>query len=252
MKLLLTNDDGIFAPGIYALCKELEKEHEIVISAPSEQKSASGHGITIQRPMIIREVKIKGLKSKAFSVVGTPADCVRVAIERLIEDPVDMVISGINKGVNLGTDVIYSGTVSAAVEAAVYKVPSIAISVEVTNHIERYEAAAQYAAEILKIAHKQHIQGDLVLNVNVPAVDVEEIKGIKVCPMGQRKYKHVLVETLDEEGQIHLEIQGEPIDSEEMDTDAYCMKQGYVTITPLHYDLTNFKILQDVNTWYTK
>lgn len=150
MKVLITNDDGINAKGIYVLAKEIEKEHEVIIAAPDNQRSACGHSITLTRPLIIKEVKLEGVESKAYSVDGTPADCVRVAVDKLVDGKVDIVISGINKGVNLGTDVIYSGTVSAAIEAAIYKTPSIAISSEFKDEKENYEIAAKTVLSVLK------------------------------------------------------------------------------------------------------
>ncbi len=134
MRLLLTNDDGINAKGIYALAKELEKNHEVIIVAPDNERSACGHSITLTRPLIVKEIKLEGLKSKAFSVDGTPADCVKIAINKLIDSKIDMVVSGINKGLNLGTDVLYSGTVSAAIEASIYKIPAMAISMEIKQN----------------------------------------------------------------------------------------------------------------------
>ena len=192
MRLLLTNDDGINAKGIYALAKELEKNHEVIIVAPDNERSACGHSITLTRPLIVRETKLEGLKSKAFSVDGTPADCVKIAINKLIDGKIDMVVSGINKGLNLGTDVLYSGTVSAAIEASIYKIPSMAVSMEIKKNIENYEMAAKYAGEILLKAKENDIRNDIVLNVNIPLLNENEIKGIKVCKIGSRLYNNML------------------------------------------------------------
>lgn len=250
MKLLLTNDDGIYAPGLYKLAKELEKYHEVVIAAPDNQRSACGHSITITRPLIVKKVKLEGINSKAYSIDGTPADCVRTSIEKLIEGKIDMVISGINKGVNLGTDVIYSGTVSAAIEAAVYNIPSIAVSSEFQGDKDNYEIAAKTAVEIISIAKNNYISDDVVLNINVPLVDKEDIKGIKVCKIGNRTYSNVFIESKDEEGNLVYEIIGSVNDKDEEDTDVSYFKQGYITITPLHYDLTNYKIIDRVKQWF--
>jgi 5'-nucleotidase len=250
MRLLLTNDDGINAKGIYALAKELEQNHEIIIIAPDNERSACGHSITLTRPLIVREVKLEGLKSKAFSVDGTPADCVKIAIHKLINEKIDMVVSGINKGLNLGTDVLYSGTVSAAIEAAIYKIPSMAVSMDVKNGIETYDMAAKYAGVILQSAKENNIKNDIVLNVNVPLLEESEIKGIKVCKIGSRLYNNCYIETIGENNETHYEIKGEVKDIHEEDSDTIYFKQGYVTVTPLHYDLTNFKILKDVGEWF--
>ncbi|MGH4138871.1 5'/3'-nucleotidase SurE [Clostridium sp.] len=250
MRILLTNDDGINARGIYALAKELEKKHEVIIIAPDSERSACGHSITLSRPLIVRKIELKGLKSKAFSVDGTPADCVKIAINKLIEGKIDMVVSGINKGLNLGTDVLYSGTVSAAIEAAIYKVPSMAISMQVNKEVENYEMASKYAGEILLMAMENNIKNDMVLNVNVPLLKKNEIKGIKVCKIGSRLYNNCYIETVGENDETQYEIKGELKDIHEEDSDTLYFKEGYVTVTPLHYDLTNFNILNDVSKWF--
>jgi len=250
MRLLLTNDDGINAKGIYALAKELEQKHEVIIIAPDNERSACGHSITLTRPLIVREVKLEGLRSKAFSVDGTPADCVKIAINKLLSEKIDMVVSGINKGLNLGTDVLYSGTVSAAIEAAIYKIPSMAISMDVTKDVETYEMAARYASEILHKAQVNNIKNDIVLNVNIPLLQENEIKGIKVCKIGSRLYNNCYLETIGENNETHYEIKGEVKDIHEENSDTIYFKEGYVTVTPLHYDLTNFKILNDVSEWF--
>lgn len=250
MRLLLTNDDGINAKGIYALAKALEKDHEVIIVAPDNERSACGHSITLSRPLIVKEVKLEGIKSKAFSVDGTPADCVKIAINKLIDGKIDMVVSGINKGLNLGTDVLYSGTVSAAIEASIYKIPSMAISMQVNKNVENYEMAAKYAGEILFTAMENDIKNDIVLNVNVPLLKENEIKGIKVCKIGSRLYNNCYTGTVGENNQIQYEIKGELKDIHEEDSDTLYFKDGYVTVTPLHYDLTNFKILNDVSEWF--
>jgi 5'-nucleotidase len=250
MRLLVTNDDGISAKGIYALVKELEKEHEVIVVAPDNERSACGHSITLTRPLIVREVKLEGLVSKAFSVDGTPADCVKIAIDKLIDCKIDMVVSGINKGLNLGTDVLYSGTVSAAIEAAIYKIPSMAISMDVNRNIEIYEMAAKYARRILLRAMENSIENDIVLNVNVPLLKENEIKGIKVCKIGSRLYDNIYIESIGENNETQYEIKGEVKDIHEENSDTIYFKQGYVTVTPLHYDLTNFQMLSDVNKWF--
>jgi 5'-nucleotidase len=253
MRLLLTNDDGINAKGIYALAKELEKEHEVIIVAPDKERSACGHSITLTRPLIVKETKLTGLKSKAFSVDGTPADCVKIAINKLIDNKIDMVVSGINKGLNLGTDVLYSGTVSAAIEATIYKIPAMAISMEIDQNAksdETYDIAAKYAREILLKAKENNLGSDIVLNVNIPMLKEDEIKGIKVCKIGSRLYNNTYIESNGENNETQYKIKGVVKDIHEEDSDTIYFKEGYVTVTPLHYDLTNFKILKDVCEWF--
>ncbi|WP_125154153.1 5'/3'-nucleotidase SurE [Clostridium rectalis] len=250
MKLLLTNDDGINALGLHILAKKLEKEHDLIIAAPSLQKSASSHSITILNPISIKEVKLPGIKSKSFSIGGTPADCVKVAINKLLDDEIDMVISGINAGTNLGMDVLYSGTVSAAIEAAINKIPSIAMSSEIRNNLVYYESAAEYAAMIISKSKQNFTKEDLVLNVNVPCENLDSIKGLKVCQLGGRIYNTYFDEKINENNETCFYLNGNLYNNHKESTDAYLLRQGYVTLTPLHYDLTNFKILNDVSNWF--
>lgn len=252
MKLLLTNDDGVNAKGLHILAKALEKDHELIIAAPSSQRSACGHSITIHEPLYVKEVKIDGIKSKTYSVSGTPADCVRVALDKLMDTKVDMVVSGINNGYNLGTDVIYSGTVSAAIEAAIYKIPSIAVSTGLTEEVEKYEIAALYAARILSIAKDKYYKNDVVLNLNVPLTSAEKIKGIKVCKIGGKVFDSYFIEKLGESNDKTYELKGNISESNNKETDGYYIKEGYVTLTPLHYDLTNFNILNEVSKVFDK
>jgi 5'-nucleotidase len=251
MRLLLTNDDGINAPGLKALARELQKHHEIIIAAPDSQRSASGHSITITRPIVVKEVKLDGIECKAYSLDGTPADCTRIAVDRLIDNKVDMVVSGINRGLNLGTDVLYSGTVSAAVEAAIYRIPSIAVSMDIKEEEEPdYSIAADYAAVILKKAAENNIGNDIVININVPLIPKSEIKGIKVCRIGTRLYENTYTDTILGDKYLSMEIKGNVIDMGNEEADTCYLKQGYVTVTPLHYDLTNFKLLSEVGSWF--
>lgn len=250
MKLLLTNDDGVHAKGIYALCKELEKYHDIIVVAPEDQRSATSHSITIREPLIVKKVELPGLKSKAYSVSGTPADCVRMGLDQLVESDIDMVISGINIGYNLGTDVLYSGTVSAAVEATLCGLPAIAVSTHHDAEISVYETAATYVHQVIEKAVKNKLQNDIVLNVNVPSIEKQYIKGLKVCKIGTLQYRAFYRESKREDESRVYTLEGEEIVDQIEETDAYYVGKGYITITPLHYDLTNFSILKDVTKWF--
>lgn len=245
MRVLITNDDGINARGIITLAKEIAKKHDVIVVAPREQKSASSHSISIHNPIKIREEKIdEGFK--AYSLVGTPADCTQAGVSLLAED-IDLVISGINRGLNCGTDILYSGTVSAAVEGAIYNIPSIAISMEVDweREDEDYTKAAKWASKVVDIAENNYLRNDVVLNVNVPNVNEEEIKGIKVCKLGKSTYKtdYVLVEENEDMIYVTKALRNKITED---DSDLYFVSQGYVTLTPLHFDFTNFKILDEV------
>ncbi len=248
MRLLLVNDDGIHAEGIQVLAKELEKDHELIIVAPDEQKSAQSQAITISKPLIVKEVRLKGLKSKAYSVSGTPADCVRVALDKLIDKDVDMVLSGINMGLNAGMDIMYSGTVSAAIEANMYKIPSMALSAEYINGKIDYDVAAKYGRYILEKSKDDFIKNNIILNINTPYLE-EDIKGIKVCKIGGVIYDYYFIEDQGDNGDKILKLKGRRDKEIEEDTDRFYLSQGYVTITPLHYDFTNFNLLQKVESW---
>lgn len=249
LNILITNDDGINAPGIYSLAKEISKKHNVIIVAPREQKSASSHSISIHTPIRIKEEKLEGLNCRAYSIVGTPADCTQAGLSLLGEN-IDLVISGINRGFNSGTDIIYSGTVSAAIEGTIYDVPSIAISmgVDFSKFDEDYSKAAKWASKIVDIAEKKYLKNHVILNVNVPNINEEEIKGLKVCKIGKTTYKtdYVLLENDESNSDKVYEIKGTRNDIESDDTDVYFLSQGYVTLTPLHFDFTNFKILNEV------
>lgn len=245
MKILIVNDDGINARGIYDLAKEISRKHEVTVVAPREQKSASSHSISIHNPIKIRKENLDK-DFEAYSLVGTPADCTQAGLSLLCEN-VDLVISGINRGLNCGTDILYSGTVSAAIEGSIYNVPAIAFSMEVDweRYDEDYTVAAKIASKIIDKAEEKYLRNNLVLNVNIPKVKEEEIKGIKVCKLGKSTYKseYVLIEDADEKT---YEIKSNRNKIEQKDTDLYYLSEGYVTLTPLHYDFTNFKILDEV------
>ena len=249
MKILVANDDGIKSKGLYALVKELIKYHEVTVVAPMEQRSASSHSITLFKPINIKEETLENLNCKAYSISGTPADCVRIGLDRLCKDA-EVVISGINRGLNAGTDVIYSGTVSAAMEAAIYNIPAIAVSQQVDYSEEEkeedYFISAIYAAKIIKLAKEKYFKPNVVLNLNVPKIPQEEIKGFRVCKIGKSTYTHRYTKLEDNNYPETYQIDGIMNERTEVDDDVYYIRNGYITLTPLHYDLTNFNILQEV------
>lgn len=248
MRILLTNDDGIHAEGIYTLAKELEKDYEVIIVAPEVQRSAQSHAITLFQPLLLKEVQLEGLKSKAYSISGTPADCVRVAMEVLEEGPIDLVFSGINYGLNSGMDILYSGTVSAAIEANIYKIPSIAVSAELIDENINFDLAAKYAKEILESSKDELMKSNIVLNINTPYIDEGDVKGVKVCKIGGPIYDYYIMEE-NEDGDRTLKVKGRKDTEIGKDTDRHYLQEGYVTVTPLHYDLTNYDLIDKVKDW---
>ncbi len=232
MNILITNDDGITAKGIQIIAQRLQNSHNILVVAPDSQKSASSHSITLMNPLIVRKEKIEGIDAPCFSVSGTPVDCTKIAITTIASEKIDIVVSGINDGFNLGTDVIYSGTVSAAVEGAL-------------NSEESYEIAADYAEKILNKIRSEKI-GNTVLNVNIPSISKDKLKGLKVCKIGERNYNNVYVEVEKSDDNVVYKITGAPDDAMQDNTDVDMIKEGYITVTPLHYDLTNFNLITKV------
>lgn len=249
MRILLTNDDGILADGIYTIAKELEKDYEVIIVAPETQKSAQSHAITLHKPLIIKEVKLEGIKSKAYSISGTPADCVRAGIEAIVKDKIDLVVSGINLGLNSGMDIIYSGTVSAAIEANIYNIPSIAISAEWMNGTANYAIAAKYAKKVLEQSKAKILNTNIVLNLNTPYELNDTNKELKVCTIGGAIFDYYFLEE-QENGERILTLKGRKDTEHEEGTDRYYLEKGYATITPLKYDLNNFNLLDSVKNWF--
>ncbi|SHK77470.1 5'-nucleotidase /3'-nucleotidase /exopolyphosphatase [Clostridium cavendishii DSM 21758] len=251
MDLLITNDDGINARGILELAKELSKKHEVTLVAPRTQKSACSHSISLHEPIRVREEKIEGLNCKCYSVLGTPADCTQVGI-KLLDKKYDMVISGINKGLNTGIDVLYSGTVSAAMEAALYKIPAMAVSLQVDfeeeNVEEDYGLAVDYVKRVLNIVEKEYLKNDVVLNLNIPMCKKEDIKGFKVCKIDKGLYdtKYIFIEKNEENEEIY-KIKGSREECSDENSDVHYISQGYVTLTPLYFDLTKYSLLNEVD-----
>ncbi len=240
MKLLLSNDDGVFAGGIRALATELNRHHEIFVSAPDRERSAVSRAMTLNEPLRAQKTRIEGLPEvPAFAVSGTPVDCVRLALGNLFSAP-DIVVSGINLGANLGTDVLYSGTVAAAHEAALLGYPAIAIS-SLSHKGEYLETAARIASFAVDYLSEHPLSFGTVLNVNVPSVPYEALKGIKVTPLAIEEYALEYVEREDPFGRTYYWCpRGCTTCSEGMDVDDRWAREGYVTLTPVTYDLTQF------------
>ncbi len=250
MNILVTNDDGINARGINFLVKSLSKIANVYVCAPDTQKSACGHGITVALPITIKEVLVEGAV-KAWKTSGTPADCVKLAVKQLLDERIniDLVFSGINHGPNLGTDTLYSGTVSGAIEGIICGIPSIAISADShrPEHFEGCEAMALKAARIA--SHK--LDKNTVLNINVPDLPVSEIKGIKVTRLGAREYDESFEMRKNPAGQHYVWYAGTPLWYENLpnDIDVVAVQNHFISITPLHYDLTDHKLIEEVKTW---
>ena len=250
MRILLTNDDGFNAAGIIAIAKEMQKDHEIIIAAPKSQKSASSHSISLKQPLLVREEKIEGISGKIYSIDGTPADCVRVAMDKLVDGRVDVVVSGINYGLNSGTDILYSGTVSAAIEGSMHGLPAIALSQEVNEDSGSFSLSSIHGKRIIEEVIDRGLEKGMVLNVNFPIANNDTFNGIKVCKVGVKSYTNSYVPIKQGEDGIVYELRDENIDITHEDTDTFYLKDGYITISPLQYDLTNFNSIIEIEKWF--
>lgn len=243
MNILLTNDDGVFAPGIAELGRQLlEKGYNVTIVAPEKQNSGKSHAITLMKKLIVKKVHIEEINLDAYSVSGTPADCVRAALE-IYGNKFDYCFSGCNLGYNAGMDILYSGTVSAAIEANVFRIPSIAVSAQYNRENTNYKTASKVAIEIFEKVHNQ-LNDAIVLNVNAPKLEYEDLKGIKTCKIGgsvMDKYT-----TFKIENGYSLELHGRNKSENKENTDRHYLENGYATVTPLLYDLTSDSLLKSL------
>ena len=244
MRILVSNDDGVLAPGIRILAKELATIAEIEVVAPDRNRSGASNSLTLTRPLTVRK-----LENGYHSVEGTPTDCVHLALTGYIEPVMDMVVSGINDGANLGEDVLYSGTVAAAMEGRYLGLPAIAISL-VGDKVEHYETAAIIAKQLVTKLSINRLPSQTILNVNVPDLPIEEIKGLQVTRLGTRHNAEPVMKSQDPRGRVIYWI-GPP--GPEADagagTDFYAVNSGYVSITPLHLDMTHYKMFDQLANW---
>lgn len=250
--ILVTNDDGVLAPGLLALVQEMRKLGKVSILAPDRNWSGGGHVKTLDRALRVKEVRLVD-GTQAFASDGAPSDCVALATLGYFKEPIDLVVSGINAGANLGHDVTYSGTVTAAMEAVIANVPGIAVSLEtVEEHIGDldYDPAARIAGKIVQQVIENGLSRETLLNVNVPLLPEEKIRGIKITRQGLRVYHSRLDERSDPRSRPYYWIGGDaPTGVPERGTDVGALAEGFVSITPLQLDLTAYRTLTDLNTW---
>lgn len=235
-RLLLTNDDGVFAPGLRTLATALDEIGEVVVVAPDREQSASGHALTLHRPL-----RMEQIEEGVYSVDGTPTDCVNLALLWLMEDaPPAMVVSGVNHGLNLGDDVTYSGTVSATFEGSLLGVPSVAFS-QAQGDPDR-EEAAQFARRLIVALLQHNLEHPLLLNVNLPSRDFQ---GLELTRLGTRTYEQVISEKTDPRGRRYFWISGTPDWRDEPGTDHAAIVAGKASLTPLHLDLTDHQRMRE-------
>jgi len=236
--ILVTNDDGVHSSGIMALHMAMKKLGDVYIVAPDRERSAAGHSLTLHRPL-----KAEEIREHVFSVNGTPTDCVTLGINKLLPQRPDLVVSGINKGANLGDDITYSGTVSAAIEGTIFGIPSIAFSLIADRHYH-YDTATYFATRIASYVLEHSLPFDTLLNVNFPNVPRQDISGIKITRQGKRIYENSIQETFNPWGEKYYWIGGGRTFWEHGDeADMEAVQQNFVSITPIHLDLTNHSAL---------
>lgn len=248
MYLLLTNDDGIHAPGIYHLKRALEKVADVVVVAPDTERSAVGHAITLSDPLRVSEV-LKNNSFFGYAVNGMPADCVKLGIKGLMNRVPDLVVSGINLGANTATNIIYSGTVSAAAEAVIMGVPGMAISIN-TYKKPDYDYAAELSVILAQKILKFGLPEGTLLNVNVPSVKRNEIRGIVITRQGRGRFEESIEKRIDPTNRTYYWFSGRDIilDTED-DVDDIALRKNKVSITPIRYDLTDNEMIPKLKSW---
>lgn len=250
--ILVTNDDGVESPGLLALAQALRTIGDVTVFAPNRNWSAAGHNKTMHKPLRVWSVSLED-GSQAMTTDGAPSDCVALARLGLVKKPVDIVVSGINNGPNLGYDVTYSGTVAAAMEAAINGWPGIAISSDDYEGPRHWDTAATAAVEITRQALKFGVPENSLLNLNAPNIPLAELRGIRVTRLGNRVYRDVLVERSDPRGVPYYWIGGDPPGGQlDEGTDLEAVSQGYVSVTPLHMDMTFRPLLETVRGWLSQ
>ncbi len=249
LSILVSNDDGIFSDGLGMLVKELQSIAAVTIVAPENQQSAVGHAITMHRPLRVREVS-KDENFFGYAVDGTPADCVKLAIRHLMKNKPDLVISGINHGSNTAVSVIYSGTVSAATEGTILGIPSFAISLTTFEPNADFSYAAKFARQLaLKVVEKGLPFGTL-LNVNVPPVPENEIRGVVITRQGKSIWNDEFEARRDPGNKQYFWLKGELVElDEEEDIDQRAILNNKISVTPIQFDLTNYSLLEVLRTW---
>ena len=241
--ILITNDDGITAPGIKNLVEAVKGLGEIIVVAPDKPQSGMGHAITIGVPL--RLYKVEGMFDgvEAWHTSGTPVDCVKLAVDKLLHRKPDLCLSGINHGANHSINVIYSGTMSAAMEASIESIPSIGFSLLDYRIEADFTAARHYVRKIVESLLKTKMDKHLLLNVNFPAVPLEEIKGVKVCRQAYAKYDEDFDERLDPHNKKYYWLTGEFVNFDKGDdTDVWALQNNYVSVVPVQFDLTNYEL----------
>jgi 5'-nucleotidase len=242
MKILISNDDGIEAQGIKTLTEYLSKDHEVIVVAPSENKSAASSSLTLNKPL--QPIKVD---DNIYSIDATPSDCVHLALCGFLEDDIDLVVTGINFGPNLGDDVIYSGTVAGAIEGRFLGLPSVAISLASWEG-KHFESAGRVAQQVINKIHTSQLSHDTVLNVNVPDLPYEDIQGFQTTRLGKRHMSEESIQDQEDSSLYWIGENGKEADNG-VGTDFHAIANNYVSVTPLQIDLTKYNEIDIVSEW---
>ncbi|MQC27105.1 MAG: 5'/3'-nucleotidase SurE [Chloroflexi bacterium] len=253
MHILVTNDDGVTYPGLHALVGAMQQIGEVTVLAPDRNWSASGHVKTLHRPLRLKQTELPD-GTPAWASDGAPSDCIALAALGFIEKKIDLVVSGINPYANLAEDVTYSGTVTAAMEAAISGLPGVAFSLDTPTDFpgkKDFTAAAAIAQRVVEQVIKNDLPHNSLLNVNIPHLPLDQIKGMRITRMGLRVYRNELVRRVDPFGRPYYWIGGEsPAGNPDEGTDIGALSDGYVSITPIHLDMTAHDLMAEVATWW--
>lgn len=247
-QILITNDDGVHSPGLLALKRAMEPVGEVTVFAPDRNWSAAGHSKTMHKPLRIQQVTLSD-GTQAYTTNGAPADCVGLALLGAVSIQPDLVVSGINQGPNLGHDVTYSGTVAGAMEAAVGGIPAMAVSLDAGVWSD-FEAIARVVTRLARLILARGLPPNVLLNINAPALPSVDVQGVAITRLGRRVYRDVLIERMDPKGQPYYWIGGEaPTGVVEDGTDIGAVAEGYISVTPLSMDMTDYGFLENLRSW---
>ncbi len=248
--ILVTNDDGITAPGIRALIEVMNTIGDVVVVAPDSPQSGMGHAITINSTLYVENVLIDEGAQKEYSCSGTPADCVKLAINEILDRRPDICVSGINHGSNSSINVIYSGTMSAAIEAGIEGIPAVGFSLLDYNYNANFEASKAYVKTITENILNNSKTDGVIYNVNIPNLNANDLKGIKVCRQARGNWKEEFDKRKTPQGKDYYWLSGKFVNLDKgEDTDEWALENGYVSIVPIHFDLTAHHCIQNLNTW---
>ncbi len=248
VQILLTNDDGINAPGLAALERELRQLGDVSVVAPAHEQSGVSHSITFLSPLICREI-FEDDHPRGWAVEGSPADCVKIGVFEFCPKRPDLIVSGINGGLNAGINVLYSGTVAAAIEGAFFGITSVAVSLEFDEHAQ-FDKAARLARPIIEQILQQDHSGTQLYNINIPTVAIGRPTELRVVPMGIERYGEHFLKRTDPRGRDYYWATNEPPPQpSEHETDLTALRKGFVTLTPLQYDMTQHAALKDMQSW---